>query len=422
MNGICSIGQPSGARAWGAIAVAGALVCAVNCAGPAETNRPALLPDVGAPPRLVAVSVNSARRAALRNADLVTNLVNGLPRSTGFLVLTNDRPAFTVVRHDQPDRVRFLDVPSVNATTIWTQDPFLVLSTPEGDVTLLMSRDFERADDRVMAEVISRATGYRVQRSGLFFEGGNIVSDADHVLIGADTIRRNALELDVAEQEVVLRFEEQLGRPVVVVGPVPQPIPHIDMMLTPLGSRTVLVADAGAGARIAERALQDEPEAVAAFERRTEEQFFGDPSVRQVNGIRGPLIAPRLQGRARDMIARSRDIAPVLDEVARSLEAYGYRVARIPLLFGGPDVDQSEPGDNRPLQAGYPMLTYNNVLLAEDGGGKRVYLPRYGWAAMDAAATHVWEALGFATRTIDGFTISAMYGGALRCSVKVLAR
>ena len=422
MDGICTMGRPSGARAWSAIAVAAALACAASCAGSADTNRPALLPDVGAPPRLVAVSVNSARRAALRNADLVTNLVNGLPRSTDFLVLMNDRPAFTVVRHDQPGRVRFLDVPSVNATTIWTQDPFLVLSTAKGEVTLLMSRDFERADDRVMAEVISRATGYRVQRSGLFFEGGNIVSDADRVLIGADTIRRNALELDVAEQEVVLRFEEQLGRPVLVVGPVPQPIPHIDMMLTPLGDRAILVADTGAGARIAEHAMEDDPEAVAEFERRTEEQFFGDPSVRQVNGRKGPLVAPRLQGRTRDMIARSRELAPVLDEVARSLEAYGYRVVRMPLLFGGPDVDQSVPGDNRPLQAGYPMLTYNNVLLAEDAGAKRVYLPRYGWAPMDAAATQVWEALGFATRAIDGFTISAMYGGALRCSVKVLAR
>jgi len=32
-----------------------------------------------------------------------------------------------------------------------------------------------------------------------------------------------------------------------------------------------------------------------------------------------------------------------------------------------------------------------------------------------------WAA-GFEARPIDGLTISAMYGGALRCSVKVLAR
>lgn len=142
------------------------------------------------------------------------------------------------------------------------------------------------------------------------FEGGNIVSDTEHVLIGANTMRRNAIELDVAEPEVVLRFEEELGRRVLVVGPVPQPVAHIDMMLTPLG--------------------------------------------------------------------------------------------------GG--------------RAAYPMLTYNNVLVEEDARGRVVYLPRYGWAAMDESARQAWESLGFATRPIDGLTISAMYGGALRCAVKVLAR
>jgi hypothetical protein len=41
---------------------------------------------------------------------------------------------------------------------------------------------------------------------------------------------------------------------------------------------------------------------------------------------------------------------------------------------------------------------------------------------MDRAAEQAWQALGFATRPIDGLTISAMYGGALRCAVKVLSR
>jgi hypothetical protein len=41
---------------------------------------------------------------------------------------------------------------------------------------------------------------------------------------------------------------------------------------------------------------------------------------------------------------------------------------------------------------------------------------------MDEAARQAWEALGFSTQPIDGLTISAMYGGALRCAVKVLAR
>lgn len=399
-------------------------MAALGCAGTADppaAERRALLPDVGPPPRVAAISVNSARRATLRNADLVTNIVNGLPASTRFLVLTNDRSAFTVARDDRPGRVRFLDLPFKSPITIWTQDPFLVLAGPGGEITLLTSKAFDRADDRLMADVIAREGGYRVQRSALFFEGGNIVSDEKHILIGANTIRRNAVELDVSETEVVLRFEEELGRRVLVVGPFPQPIAHIDMAITPLGGGRIAVADAAAGAAIAERELKENAASVAAFERWCEEHFFGDTAIRELTGPDGPLTAPQVTGRTAEMVAKSREVAPMLDGVAASLERHGYRVERVPLLFGGPEAEPTA-GDTERMRAAYPMLTYNNVIVETDAAGPRVYLPRYGWPVMDDAARKAWAALGFAARPIDGLTISAMYGGALRCAVKVLAR
>ena len=399
-------------------------VLALGCAGTAgspSAGRPTLLPDVGPAPRVAAISVNSARRATLRNAGLIMNIVNGLPASTRFLLLTNDRSAFTVARDDRPGRVRFLDLPFENPITIWTQDPFLVLHGPGDEITLLASKEFDRADDRLMAEVIAREAGYRVAPSTLFFEGGNIVSDDEHILIGANTIRRNAAEFDVPDAEVALRFEEELGRPVLVVGPFPQPIGHIDMAITPLGGGRIAVADAAAGAAIAERALKENPESVAAFERWTEEHFFGDPAIRELTGKDGALTAPKVAGRTAEMVTRSREVAPFLDGVAESLARHGYRVERVPLLFGGPEADP-EAGDTERMRAAYPMLTYNNVILETGKGGGRVYLPRYGWPAMDDAARDAWTALGFAVQPVDGLTISAMYGGALRCAVKVLAR
>ena len=220
----------------------------------------------------------------------------------------------------------------------------------------------------------------------------------------------------------MLRFEEALGRPVLVVGPFPQPIGHIDMMLTPLGGRRVALADAAAGAAIAERALKEDPRSVESFERWCEEYFFGDPSIREVAGVSGPVSAPAVRGRTREMIERSRTIAPLLDSVAASLEQRGYHVERIPFLFGGPDTHAEEPDRERATRATYPMLTYNNVLIEDDVDGKRVYLPRYGWLAMDEAARRTWQKIGFTARPVDGLTISAMYGGALRCAVKVLVR
>jgi hypothetical protein len=123
------------------------------------------------------------------------------------------------------------------------------------------------------------------------------------------------------------------------------------------------------------------------------------------------------------MIDKSRAVAPVLDDVARSLEGYGYRVVRIPMLMGGPETDASPSEDGEySMHASYPMLTYNNVLLETERGARRVYVPRYGLAALDDAAHRAWATLGFTARPIDGLTISAMYGGALRCAVKVLRR
>jgi hypothetical protein len=402
------------------LTAAAALSCAATADPPAAERR-VLLPDVGPPPRVAAISVNSARRATLRNAALVTNIVNGLPASARFLVLTNDRSAFTVARDDRPGRVRFLDLPFESPITIWTQDPFLVLAGPGDEITLLASKAFERADDRLMADVIAREGGYRVQPSRLFFEGGNIVSDEQHILIGANTIRRNAVEFDVSDAEVVLRFEEELGRRVLVVGPFPQPIGHIDMAITPLGDGRIAVADAAAGAAIAERALKENAASVTAFERWCEEHFFGDPAIRELTGTGGSLTAPQVTGRTAEMVAKSREVAPLLDGIAASLERHGYRVERVPLLFGGPEAEPTA-GDTERMRAAYPMLTYNNVIVEADAAGHRVYLPRYGWPAMDDAAREAWEALGFTARPVDGLTISAMYGGALRCSVKVLAR
>lgn len=379
-----------------------------------------LLPDTHDELKSVVISVNSARRSTLRNADLVGHIVNGLPESTRFLILTNDRPAFTTLGNRWPHRIEFIDLPADNPITMWTQDPFLVLKTPgaEPATTLLTSKTFERSGDSVMAGYVAARAGYRLQTSALYFEGGNVVSDGDFVFIGANTIRYNAIKLNLAEAEVAVRFQDELGRRVLVIGPYPQPIAHIDMMMTPLGDGRILVADSFAGARIAEHAVKNDPQSVTAFERWCEEHFFGHPAIKEIHGRHGEVIEPpEILGKTTGIIERSRAIGPALDGIAQSLEGYGYKVERMPLLDGGPETLDSNDGEPTGVAA-YPMLTYNNVLLSESD----VYLPAYGWPAMDRAARDRWQALGFQPHAIEGLTISAMYGGALRCSVKVLDR
>ena len=392
-----------------------------------------LLADTGGSISSVVISVNSARRAALRNADLVSNIVNGLPASTRVYIFANDLSAFTVAKNPWPDRIEFVEIPFSNPITIWTQDPFLVLKseTDPQKTTLLMSREFERAGDDLMAQNLADAAGYTLKRSELYFEGGNVVSDEKFTLIGGNTIRYNAIAQQIEEAAVVEQFQRELNRQVLVVGPVPQPVAHIDMAITPMGQGRIAIADAKMGIRIAQQALDSDPASIEAFETYCEEHFFGHPSITKVKGQEGEEIsAPQLRGKTRELLELNSRVAPILDGIASSLENFGYTITRIPFFFGGPESRDltEEDGEEESQEAStgtvaaFPMLTYNNVLLEMKPTGNTAFIPRYGWPAMDNAAEQAWQAAGFKTRAIEGLTISAMYGGALRCSVKVLEK
>ena len=429
--------RPARAERW--LALAGALALAAGTARwllPASGPDPALpapvhagarlVADAGGPIRLAVTSLNSARGSALRNAPLVSRIVNALAPQTDVLMLVSDRAAFSVASETRPGRARFVEMPAGRAITIWPQDPFLVLTSATSGPRLLVSRVFERAGDRHMAAALGAALGWPIVDSGLSFDGGNIVSDGEHAFVGADTVARNARELGLAEAEIARRFERELGRRVIVVGPAPQPIGHIDMMLTPLGGGRLALADPGAGARLAEQELSSAPGSVAAFEAAVERDFFGHPAIGALRTPAGEVIAaPEVRGRTRDAIDDSRLLTPVLDRVAEALAARGFNVERVPLLLAyragaGADAAARE----RPLARllPYPMITYNNVVLERVAGVDRVYLPHYGWPAMDAAAAGRWRALGYEVHPVGGFATSAMYGGALRCALKVLER
>jgi len=406
--------------------------------GPADT--PQLLPDAGGPITLAVCSVNSARRALLHNARLAANIVNALPPRARILLLVNDREAFRVASNPWPQRVGFVELPSDTPITIWPQDPFLVLRERNGRPRLLVSREFDRAGDREMAAQIAATIGWRCDDSSLHFEGGNIVADADHTFVGANTIRYNAVKLAISEPEVVKRFEQELGRPVLVIGPLPQPIAHIDMMLTPLGNKRVALADPRWGAEVAEKNLAEAPDRVEAFEKQCEQMYLGLPTTREVRDADGRVIRPpQIVGGTRRAIEQSRAITPMLDRLAEELGGCGYDVVRIPYLSqrerlpaaasSAPTTRNARPRTRTApadtddgYEPGYPQLTYNNVLLEMTDGRRTVYVPQYDWPDLDEAARTAWAKLGFEVRPIRGFAVSAMCGGSLRCCVKVLSR
>jgi hypothetical protein len=378
-----------------------------------------LLADTEGSLELVVSHVNSARMSALRNAALVTEIRNALPPRAEMVLTVNDPRAFTVARNPWPDKIRFVELASDKSYTIWPQDPFLVLQNEEGAKEILISAEFERADDETFPETLARELGWPARRSSLAFEGGNIVSDEETTFIGANTVRYNALRLGETDVEIARRFEIELGKPVLVVGPYPQPVGHIDMILTPLGGKRIAVADAALGARTVRAEMEEHPEEVTTFEESCERDFFGDSSIRSVVDAEGKAVeSPSIVGGTANAVSASESLAGLLDGVADALAARGYRVERIPFLMDEPP----SSADGKTVGPGYPTLTYNNVLLDRGPEGATVFLPRYGLKVLDRRAEDAWIELGYRVVSVAGLTVSAMYGGSLRCCVKVLSR
>jgi len=388
---------------------------------PAPEDR--IAADVGGPITLVVLSLNSARRSALRNVAVATNIVNALPPRVRVLLMSNDRTAFTVARNPWPDRVAFVEVPGDTAITIWPQDPFLVLRRPDHSPRLLISREFSRAGDRAMGEVLAEHLGWEAAISEFSFEGGNIVADEHTAFVGVETVLLNAADLEIADREVVLGLERELGLPILVIGPLPQLFGHIDMILTPLGDRRLALADPGAGAKLAARAQEEAPEEVLAFETHCRESFFGDPGITELHDADGRVIRPpSVIGETSAAVAHSREMAANFDTLASTISARGYEVIRIPFLFTAPEAPPDEDEEPAHPGPGYPVLTWNNALIESGDQGPTIYLPQYGWPRLDRAAADAWRAAGFTVHPVPGLTVSAMYGGALRCNVKVLER
>lgn len=382
---------------------------------PQESEK--ILSDVGSEIRLVACSATSARTSSLRNAELVSNIVNGLPQDVHVLLLVNDRSAFATSTNNS--RVTFVEMPPDSDISIWPQDPFVVVQG-KSTTKLITPCSFNREDDERMPKQLASILNLEVVHSEMHFEGGNIVCSENSVFIGHDTIIYNTVLLDASPQAIVKRFSKLFGRPVTVVGKTSQTVGHIDLIVTPLGDHRVAVADSRAGARLAAAAIDETPGLVQEFEHDCEEMFFGREDVSELQDRDGNLLSrPKVRGQTDKVMAASLRIAPELDAIAQQLSRAGYTVVRVPALIP----DQSGAG-NAPLDKAvrYPFLSYSNVLVEKRENQSVVYLPQYGFKRLDDAAVQTWDSLGYTVKPVPGFSTSSMYGGGLRCCTKVLLR
>jgi N-dimethylarginine dimethylaminohydrolase len=215
----------------------------------------------------------------------------------------------------------------------------------------------------------------RAEKGHIHLEGGNIVANSRHAFIGVNVLEDNPLSSGASA--FMRELEKLAGKRVFLVGNRDKGVPydHVDMYLTPIDNSTVLLGST----------------------RMSLELLFSRPAAEEGIDV-AESLAPHLDD--------STEIGDQFEAVARQLRGAGYRVLRVPAL-----VDQ---GRNW-------MITYNNVLIDNQGDTRTVYMPVYQIPALDRVASAIYCELGFRVVEVD---VSAVYewGGAVRCLVNVTQR
>jgi N-dimethylarginine dimethylaminohydrolase len=287
----------------------------------------------------------------------------------------------------------------------WSRDGRLILQYLDGTIAVIQPERTIRGDSSSISDIL--CMNYPdlvtdVQTTRLYFEGGDIVVDGEHVFLGYNTVEYNMGSLGLSENEVVALFQDMLGKEVVVIGSrdIRPPYGHVDMYLTPVGDNTVLLGDPSLCSYIIQGWTEEERrEHLFDIAGRMFEYFI------TVNfNMFDILLNYNL----------SSEISGGLDWIEVQLKEMGFNVVRVPLLIP----PSRGLGDLQTI----PFITYNNVLLENHEGGKIVYMPVYGIGPFDELARQVYEGQGFAVRGIDGALPLSASGGVVRCQANVLLR
>jgi len=267
---------------------------------------------------------------------------------------------------------RFHAVVVDHPLTTWSRDRMASLEDAHGrgDGVLAPPRITTatggRAGDWDAPFAIARDVYHAAPRvSEIVFEGGDFAASSHVVFTDANLIGRNLgrgdASLDHLQQAVRGMFP---GDDVVWLGDAQGQIPehHIMMYAVPLDDHSVLVGDVRAGLALAGDAVAHDADTAGHVAR--------------------------------------------FDHVAELLVARGFHVTRVPVVV---------------LPGAGSYVTYTNALFDRDARGPVVYLPTYALPALDAAATRVYEGLGYRVVPID---VSSIYtlNGSLGCLVNVMDR
>lgn len=327
-------------------------------------------------------------------------------------------------------RVTIVGAESEKGMSIWIRDSMLPVRDGQSGQSKLLIQDrtyWPGPEDNRVAPLLDAAheSISSQDHPALRIDGGNVLSNSHHCIVGNDSIthtreRLQELAQDTKKREAIeafysqasgkppgedmwqelpkLVFESEFQRPVLVVARErEQPAFHIDMTMTPIGDSKFLVGDPGmAIAQLRNLSPSEKAEVNRSM-------------ALQAGITSGEDLVEKLIA-ANSEPAKQADY----DATARELSEAGYEIERIPALMG--------------LRTTWsvPYLTYNNCIMEnytnpQGEDVKKVYLPQYGCAPLDQMAQEIYERNGFEIVPLEMGAISKLEG-AIRCSSYAIDR
>jgi hypothetical protein len=312
-------------------------------------------------------------------------------------VIVPDASSFNELRSALPATSCTLHPIIVNhPMTAWSRDRWVaLLPAHAGDPTTLLAPSAEnaadtwpaRAGDQRIAADLAAALSPRIAalRSGLEFDGGDLLCDGEHIFATSAVLHRNLNRTVASRDELVRTLEDELHRRVILMDDSPDH--HAGMFMMAAADRTMLIADP----RMAFTYTVD----LSSLSCAQTSKFVPNVAMEQLLATLpgGPDFSEQTQQR--------------LDAIADQCQALGLRVVRIPTI---PAMDRKT------------YLTYLNVITEVRDGHRIVYMPVYrGADRLNDAAERAWRQIGYDVKRIDCTSTYQCFGN-LHCLVNVLAR
>ena len=264
--------------------------------------------------------------------------------------------------------------------TPWARDRRIARSGPKGAEHFSLippTKDWYDTDRRSELKLPNLLNDLNLAPESIslpfILDGGNLVTDSHFAFIGGNNIESNENVIPNL-RDLKRMLQLYLGVPPVHIFARNQQVPwhHLDMYVTPLPGRRVLVASPSLAEKLLREAQEQNPIAREKFLR----------------------------------LSFSPERTRLFDDVAKQFQKLKYTVIRTPAI---------------PHYLDQWMITYNNVLMDFRGEQSNVFLPSYGITSLDNFARALYQDLGFNVHAID---LSSLYreGGSIRCFANITRR